>query len=79
MGTPEAMVSQFVEIPEGVVFTVEYSVRTAMTAVYDFLSINKEIPNGQPGIVSYDTYWGRIKGDPAKRVEPADSEEPDAR
>lgn len=33
--------------------------------------INKEIPNGQPGIVSYDTYWGRIKGDPAKRVEPA--------
>ena len=33
--------------------------------------INKEIPNGQPGIVSYDTYWSRIKGDPAKRVEPA--------
>ena len=33
--------------------------------------INEEIPNGQPGIVSYDTYWGRIKGDPAKRVEPA--------
>jgi len=36
--------------------------------------INKEIPNGQPGIVSYDTYWGRIKGDPAKRVEPAINE-----
>lgn len=33
--------------------------------------INKEIPKGQPGIVSYDTYWSRIKGDPAKRVEPA--------
>jgi len=33
--------------------------------------INEEIPTGQPGIVSYDTYWGRIKGDPAKRVEPA--------
>lgn len=33
--------------------------------------INKEIPTGQPGIVSYDTYWNRIKGDPAKRVEPA--------
>jgi hypothetical protein len=33
--------------------------------------INKEIPAGQPGIVSYDTYWSRIKGDPAKRVEPA--------
>lgn len=33
--------------------------------------INKEIPDGQPGIISYDTYWDRIKGDPAKRVEPA--------
>jgi hypothetical protein len=33
--------------------------------------INEEIPDGQPGIVSYDTYWSRIKGDPAKRVEPA--------
>jgi len=33
--------------------------------------INKEITNGQPGILSYDTYWDRIKGDPAKRVEPA--------
>lgn len=33
--------------------------------------INEEIPKGQPGIVSYDTYWSRIKGDPAKRVEPA--------
>ncbi len=39
-----AFVGQFVEIPEGVVFTVEYSVRTAMTAVYDFLEIDKEIP-----------------------------------
>lgn len=39
-----AFIGQFVEIPEGVVFTVEYSVRTAMTAVYDFLSIDKEIP-----------------------------------
>lgn len=39
-----AFIGQFVEIPEGVVFTVEYSVRTAMTAVYDFLNINKEIP-----------------------------------
>lgn len=33
--------------------------------------IDKEIPAGQPGIISYDTYWSRIKGDPAKRVEPA--------
>lgn len=33
--------------------------------------IDKDIPDGQPGIISYDTYWERIKGDPAKRVEPA--------
>lgn len=34
-------------------------------------TINEEIPHGQPGIMSYDTYWKRIKDDPAKRVEPA--------
>lgn len=33
--------------------------------------IDQEAPNDRPGIISYDTYWGRIKGDPAKRVEPA--------
>jgi len=33
--------------------------------------IDKDIPDGQPGIISYDTYWERIKSDPAKRVEPA--------
>ena len=39
-----AFVSQFVEIPEDVVFTVEYSVRVAQMAVYEFLKILKEIP-----------------------------------
>ncbi len=39
-----AFVSQFVEIPEDVVFTVEYSVRVAQMAVYEFLKIEKEIP-----------------------------------
>ena len=39
-----AMVSQFVEIPEDVVFTVEYSVRAAQMAVYQLLCIDKEIP-----------------------------------
>ncbi len=32
-----ALVSQFVEVPDGVVFTVEYSVRTAQMAVYQKL------------------------------------------
>jgi oleate hydratase len=39
-----ALVSQFVEIPEDVVFTVEYSVRVAQTAVYALLGIDREIP-----------------------------------
>lgn len=39
-----AMVSQFVEIPEDVVFTVEYSVRAAQTAVYQLCGIEREIP-----------------------------------
>ena len=39
-----AFVSQFVEIPEDVVFTVEYSIRVAQMAVYELLNIDKEIP-----------------------------------
>jgi oleate hydratase len=39
-----AFVSQFVEIPEDVVFTVEYSVRVAQMAVYELLGIDLEIP-----------------------------------
>jgi oleate hydratase len=39
-----AFVSQFVEIPEDVVFTVEYSVRVAQMAVYELCGIDKPIP-----------------------------------
>jgi oleate hydratase len=39
-----AFISQFVEIPEDVVFTVEYSVRAAQMAVYQLLGIDREIP-----------------------------------
>jgi len=39
-----AFVSQFVEIPEDVVFTVEYSIRVAQMAVYELLEIDKQIP-----------------------------------
>lgn len=38
-----AMMSQFVEIPEDMVFTEEYSVRAARIAVYTLLGINKKI------------------------------------
>ena len=43
-----AFVSQFVEIPEDVVFTVEYSVRAAQTAVYGLLDIDRAIPPVTP-------------------------------
>lgn len=39
-----AFVGQFCELPEDVVFTVEYSVRAAQTAVYKLLEISKEPP-----------------------------------
>lgn len=38
-----AMISQFVEIPEDMVFTEEYSVRAARIAIYTLLNINKPI------------------------------------
>ena len=39
-----AFMGQFVEIPEDVVFTVEYSVRCAMLAVYQFFGVQRPIP-----------------------------------
>jgi oleate hydratase len=39
-----AFISQFVEIPDDVVFTVEYSVRVAQMAVYKLLDLNHKIP-----------------------------------
>ncbi len=39
-----AFIGQFCEIPDDVVFTVEYSIRSAMMAVYKLLDIKKEIP-----------------------------------
>jgi oleate hydratase len=39
-----AFLGQFVELPEDVVYTVEYSVHCAMHAVYNLLAVEKEIP-----------------------------------
>lgn len=39
-----AFVSQFVEIADDVVFTVEYSVRAAQMAVYELLGLERSIP-----------------------------------
>ena len=39
-----AFIGQFCEIPDDVVFTVEYSVRSAQMAVYQLLGIDQKIP-----------------------------------
>jgi len=43
-----AFISQFVEIQEDVVFTVEYSVRAAQMAVYQLLNIDRKVPPVTP-------------------------------
>lgn len=39
-----AFISQFVEIPDDVVFTVEYSIRAAQMAVYQLLQVDRKVP-----------------------------------
>jgi oleate hydratase len=39
-----AFTGQFCELPDDVVFTVEYSIRSAQTAVYTLLGLNREPP-----------------------------------
>ena len=43
-----AFISQFVEIPDDVVFTVEYSVRAAQMAVYQLLDVGRAVPPVTP-------------------------------
>jgi oleate hydratase len=43
-----AFISQFVEIKDDVVFTVEYSVRAAQMAVYELLNIDRKVPPVTP-------------------------------
>jgi oleate hydratase len=44
-----AFIGQFCEIPEDVVFTVEYSIRSAQTAVYSLLGLNRTPPRAYKG------------------------------
>jgi len=43
-----AFISQFVEIADDCVFTVEYSVRAAQMAVYELLRVDRKIPAVTP-------------------------------
>lgn len=55
-----AFISQFVEIPEDVVFTVEYSVRAAQMAVYQLLNIEREVPPITPNDKSLRTQFDAL-------------------
>ncbi len=50
-----AFISQFVEIADDVVFTVEYSVRAAQMAVYELLGIDRPIPQVTAHAASWQT------------------------
>ena len=39
-----AFVGQYCELPDDVVFTVEYSIRSAQTAVYSLLGLDRKAP-----------------------------------
>jgi oleate hydratase len=52
-----AFISQFVEIPDDVVFTVEYSVRAAQMAVYELFGIDRKIPPITPHAKSLRTQF----------------------
>ncbi|MEA3411948.1 MAG: oleate hydratase [Pseudomonadota bacterium] len=45
-----AFIGQFVEVPDDCVFTVEYSVRTAQTAVFTLLKLDREVSPVYEGI-----------------------------
>jgi oleate hydratase len=55
-----AFVSQFVEVPEDCVFTVEYSVRAAQMAVYELLGIDREVPPVTPYARSLHAEFGAL-------------------
>lgn len=55
-----AFISQFVEIPNDVVFTVEYSVRAAQMAVYEFLGIDRKIPPVTPHDKSFGARFDAV-------------------
>ena len=52
-----ALISQFVEVPDDVVFTVEHSVRAAQMAVYQLLGIDRKVPLVTPHSQSLHTQF----------------------
>ena len=53
-----AFLGQFCEIPDDIIFTVEYSVRSAQTGVYSLLNLDKKVPPIYKGLYDKDV-WSR--------------------
>ena len=56
-----AFIGQFTEVPDDVVFTVEYSVRTAQTAVYGLLDLDKKPTEMYKGDHHIDVLFDAMK------------------
>ncbi len=46
-----AFLGQFVELEDDVVFTVEYSIRGAMLAIYELFGVDREVPDIYNGLL----------------------------
>ncbi len=56
-----AFMGQFCELPHDVVFTVEYSIRSAATAVYSLLELDREPPAVYKGQFDPRVLWKAFK------------------
>lgn len=56
-----AFLGQYCEIPDDVVFTVDYSVRSAQTAVYSLLKLKKKVTPIFKGIYNLKVIFNAIK------------------
>jgi oleate hydratase len=55
-----AFIGQFCELPDDVVFTVEYSVRSAQTAVYRLLGLKRKPPEVYRGEFSLQVLYKAV-------------------
>ncbi|MHC1748250.1 MAG: oleate hydratase [Cellulosilyticaceae bacterium] len=67
-----AFLGQFSEIPGDCVFTVEYSIRSAMMATYKLLSLNKEVPEIYPSQYDIRIMMNAMKSLNSGRAFPAE-------
>lgn len=56
-----AFMGQFCEIPDDVVYTVEYSVRSAQMGVYSLLNLDKEVPPIYKLVCPWDSFMRSLK------------------